>query len=125
MVAGLGAVTNWGQTINVNVTTDTNFSVWTAAIGGTETTTPATLNLNDPPDPTVINYYIQNDGNVQIRITGSLVVNVGSVTAVWNPVSGYVDIPVGTTRLQLTLTLSDFSVGTSEYVVSFVSSETP
>jgi len=118
-----GAVTNWGQTIGWNINSDTNFAIYDSAISGTEISTPATLDLGTPSDPTVINYYIQNNGNVPITVTGDIVFNSGSATVTWNPVTGTVTVPVGTARAQITLTLTDFSVGTGEAVVSFASAE--
>jgi len=113
------AVTTWSQNVSWNINADTNFSVWTAATAETEA--PLTLDLSVPTEPTNVNYYIQNDGNVPIRVTGAVTFTSGSATVTWNPASGYVDVPVGTVRLHIILTLTSFSTGTGDCTVTFTS----
>jgi len=119
VVAG-AAISSWNQGISWNIPANTNITVWTAATAGTQS--PTTLNLTTPANPTIINYYIQNDGNVPLTVTASITFNTGSATVTWNPTSGIVTVPVGPTRIHLILTLTDFSVGVGSANVAFEAS---
>ena len=119
------AATNWSQGINWNIGSATDFTVWSASTGGTQIATGTPLDLSTPTDPTIINYFIQNDGNVPIRVTGTVTGDVNEVTQTWNPSGAYVDVPVGTTRILITLTLTDFSVGSYSVTVTFTSAPVP
>ena len=118
------AATNWTGNGGWNLTKTLDYTVWSAENGGIQYATPYTIPDFDPPQETeVLDFYIQNDGNVDIKVIGTVTVLVGSATAEWTPTSGEVTIPKGTTRSLLTLTLSEFSGGAGQFTIQFVSVE--
>jgi len=95
--------------------------VWDSATGGNEIDPNIPLILITPPNPAYLLYYIQNDGNVAIRVTGDIVFPQGSATATWTPAIKYVDVPVGSTRLLINLTLTGFTLGPGSFTTTFTS----
>ncbi len=118
------ALNQWTQNFNWGNTTDTSFSVYNSATGTALALT--TLNLGNVTQTSVItiNYFIQNDGNVPIKVSGLVHYNEGGAVVTWNPVGGYVNVEIGTTREVITLTLTDFNQTEGSGTVTFTAEET-
>jgi hypothetical protein len=117
------AYTTWNQTVTWT-DQNLNFNVYPDPTTIIPIAVPSTLNLIvTTTSVETIDYYIENEGNVEIRVTGSVAPIGGTVNDVWTPL--YVDVPVGTTRELITLELSNFSVGGGSITVSFTSVKKP
>jgi len=115
------AFNSFMKTYTWNKSATIDFTVWDSISGGSQITTDET----PTSDPSTLTYYIQNDGNVPIRVTGALSVTDGTIgSTIWNPSTGYVDVPVGQ-RILISVTLSGFSVGQGSFTVSFNSAQVP
>ena len=119
-VGVIWAVSNWTQTITWDIT-DTNFSVYETLSGGTAIVTPAALDLGTATDPITLNYYIANNGNVDIRVIADL--NTQDATVAWNSYD-FVDVPVGPARGLISFTLSDLDA-TGTATLTFISTTVP
>jgi hypothetical protein len=111
------AVISWTRTITWNVPEVKDFSVWNDATSGSQLPDAQIVNIGTTPaDPYTITYYLQNDGNVAFDII--LSATPTGATASWNPTSP-VNLPVGTARVAVTLTLSNFEVGAGSCDIQF------
>ena len=123
-IVAVWAANEWTQQFGWGSDVDTSFSVWTTSTGSIPTN--ITLSLGETPaDPTTIMYYIQNDGTVDIIVTGTVTFTEGSATVGWNPIVGYVYVPVDVTRQPITLTLETFIGDKGAGTVTFTSEEAP
>ena len=126
LVSTVFGISTWNQTISWDISIKTDFKVYDSLIGGVEIVSDTPLSLGtDPTLPYTKTYYIQNDGNVKIRVTGLVTVVTGTATYAWIPSIGYVDVLVGTTRVAITLNLTSLSVGIGSLTVTFNSAIAP
>lgn len=99
------AYMTWQGSISWNVPEVKEFTVWDSASSGSEIDSPYSNGLGDVSvGQQTFDYYIQNDGNVEITVTVQSE-NPSGCSASWLS-SGSYTVPVGTTRVQATLTLT-------------------
>ena len=100
-------VSTWMGTITWELTTE-DFSVWDSATVGSEIATPwspATLEIPSyPHTPLMYEFYLQNDGNVEITIAVTELSEVGC-SGEWSSAGSYT-VAEGSTRVLATLTLT-------------------
>ena len=100
-------VSTWMGTITWELTTE-DFSVWDSATVGSEITTPwapTTLEIPSyPHTPLTYEFYLQNDGNVEITIDVTELSEVGC-SGEWSSAGSYT-VAEGSTRVLATLTLT-------------------
>jgi len=117
---GVHALTTWRGTIQWTLATKT-FEVWNAETGGTKLTSPYTLTEPNPLSigDHVYNFWLENTGTITITITATTFGTPVGCTASWSS-SGVYSVPVGTTRVQVVLTLTISASGSYswDFVVS-------
>lgn len=113
------AVTSWTGTVTWQIE-EKEFSVWDSLEGGSELTTwDEDLGTLTTPYPTIIrNFYLQNDGNVEIIVEATATSSTGC-TPSWSSTGSYT-IPVGTTRVHAELTLIIMDVGSYSFEFNIV-----
>ena len=103
------ALTTWTGTITWQITEEEEFSVWGSIDGTDELGQPWTVDLGLDPIGYTKDFYLQNDGNVEITVAVTST-PIGLCSAEWtdamgNPTTSW-QILEGSTRVQATLTLT-------------------
>ena len=132
-VGVIWAIGTWEQEINWNIPATTDFTVYDSLTGPGLAVSSITL-ASPPTDPTLINYYIENKGNVDIDVTTTIDFTEGDATVEWSVNEGTsfitdaglgisYNVPFNEPRVHIILRLTDFSVGTGQAEVTFESAE--
>lgn len=104
---------------NIKITwtgvTDKNFEVYDVPSGGSPLGQPWTQTNLIIPTPHIVDFYIENIGNVPITVEVDLINAVGvNCTASWSDGGSYT-VPVGETRVHAELTLTLTGAGSYDF----------